>query len=367
MNGPGIGMIPQPEILEHLKTIPSLRDKPCKLYSWPEAWRPEFEQHYAEWARITGSWPISWRWESQEDVDRRVELCLATDANICLHVSPDWPVEIATTIPKRAHPLTVDDAIEACEKRWELVDKWVNHRVDFKVVFYDLEGCKYKPGDHGHNDQVAKFNRAIYEIAKEHVGSAEVRRYNHLSVHDVLDSEYGGVAADMDTSPFDPVDGFGVSLYNVIDTVGTHRDLTRTIENAKRYKVNRGTAWIALGGAMTERWLCPGAIPELDEHTDRFGILPYDPQISYDMGGLFGNTWYQRDVHGQSQRNSRFPKVSECDVCLWPGGPFRKRSDRTSPQFLAFLYGFQPLSYADGQRMIEELRKLQVKYWKEGR
>ena len=353
-------MIPQPEILEHLKTIPSLRDKPCKLYSWPEAWRPDFEQHYREWARITGSFPLKWRWTNQEDADRRVELCLATDANICLHVSPDWPGKKNTDI------VTVKDAVKAYKERWKQVDQWINHRVDIAVVYIDLEGYKYKLGDHERNKDVAKFNRQIYEIAKEHVGSAEVRRYNHLSVHDVPNSEYGGLMADRDTQPHDPVDGgFGVSLYNVIDKVGTHRDLTRTIEHAKRYGINRGTAWVGLGGAVTEDWLCPGTFPELDS-SNRFGILPYDPEISYELGGLFGNSWFQRDVHGQSQRNGRFPNVTNCDVCFWPG-PFRERFDQTLTQFLAFILGFVPTPYEEKEQIIDDLRKLQVKYWKEGR
>ena len=351
---------PQPEVLERLRDIPSLRDKPNRIYSWPEAPRPEYLPHRRETARITGCDSLAWRWANQERVDQVVEICLETDAKICLHVSPDPP-----ETPGRV--LAVDAAIKKYNEQWDTFRKLLMRRVPIEVVYIDLEGFKYKPGNHERNKEVARLNRAVYDIAKLYVGNyVEVRRYGHLSVHPVKDSDYGGWEASRDTTAFDGVDGgFGVSLYNILDTVGQHQLLKKTISNAKRYGVNQGTVWIGLGGAYIKDWLCPGTFPQLDYTDKRFRTIPHDPRLAYELGDKFGNSWCNRVTHGMSQRNDRFPNTTNLDVVLWPGW-FGEEEDKThGVQLLAFLQGMRALPWAVRVKIIDDLRELQAKYWKQ--
>ncbi len=343
-------MTPQPEILERLQQIPNLREKPTRLYSWPERWDPKYVDHWAEVARFTGSAPLSWRWASQDTVDAVVALCKDTNAKICLHVSPDCP----------ASAEQVKDAVGWYRGRWKVFDGMLGGRIKIEVVYVDLEGFKYKLDDYGHNEAVGELNRAVYRIAKHHCKGIEVRRYNHLAIDAVNNTEKGGWGVNADTGPYDPVDGgFGISLYNPIDPVGQRDLLTRTIEHAKLYGINRGTAWVALGGAQVGDWVCPG----LGDAKKRWQPFPYDPEISYQLGGLFGNSWQQQTVHGESSRNGRFPNTTKCDVVFWPGW-FGEEEERThSIHAVGFLNGFVPRSYAQSQEIIADLRKLQVQYW----
>ena len=348
----------QPEILKRMKKLATLPIAPkrTRLFSWPVTgfedgqYRPDCVEHYDEWARITGSWPSNWRWGYAAQLDADAKRCADTGAKICLHVSPEAPIGGAWRAARDAYA-----------DRWHVVADTLDMRL-VEVVYIDLEDNKHKPHDGTdattrHNGGVGPFNAEVYRIAREFVGdNVQVRRYNHLDTRYSPSQKHGKIRVNRDTDPHDPVDGgFGCSMYYPMDPGRDLRNLALTIEEAKRWEINEGSAWV-MAGCSRVPWLCPGlTLPyELvaDEETPIYA-WPYSPKISHRLGSLFGNTWWEDSVNGGYYRNNMHPPMRKVHSAVLFPGVFHPTMDVTAVHLVALLEGMSSMRYDPGLAVIQ--------------
>ncbi len=356
-------MTPQPELLERLKAFPTLTNS-VPVQSWAADWRDEYIEHYKQWARITGSFPLRWGGATPGSIDNAVSIANYGEASLCIHCSPPVPNE----------SLSLGQAISQYRKHWRANDQLIADRAPVGTVWIDLEGFSYKVPEttcvpremRRHNRQVQAYNRLVYETAKRHVGEeVPVRRWGALQFFPQLDAGHGGDGLSKFVQPYDPFDGgFCCSMYNPLDMEGDFRKLQRTIDHARRNRINEGAVWLTTGCSQAT-WQCPGA--EAFEHlTARIHVGPYDPWISHRIGSLFrdreNNAWMHTEKNGVTNHNDTFPQVMDrvTALCLWPG-IFHEPLDKSGQGWhaIALLDGIA------GRPFDESLREMVAKAWKE--
>lgn len=334
----------QPEILKRLKDIEPLTCA-TRLFSWPVKgledgkYRPDCQDHYDEYARITGSWPSNWRWGTPAMFTADAKRCADTEASICLHVSPGTPIG-----------LPWQKAADVYANRWHAVAGMLNLRL-VEVVYIDLEDYKYEPHDGKdvttrYNERVRAFNMAVYRIAREFVGdNVQVRRYDHLDTRYWPGQDYGKIRVNDDTDPHDPVDGgFGCSMYYPMAPGRDLRNLDLTIEQAKRHGINEGSAWVMAGCSRAE-WPCPEVVIQYEHVVENIYAFPYNPQISHRLGSLFGNTWWENSVNGGYYRNNMHPPMRKVHSAVIFPGVFHPDMDATAVHLVALLEGMSCRQY----------------------
>lgn len=314
------------------------------LYAWSTAGvgYDGHEDCLDEWARLTGSTPISLGGsliDIQHELQRVRRLHLhGIDVNLCVHVSPLVPG------PK----LSVIEAMLKLRDRWREVNALIGRDAEIAVVYVDLEGFGYDstfpPTEESQwrNRDVGKYNRLVYKCCKAAVGrSVDVRRFLHLGI------ERTGwwPATKRYTHDYTPSDGgWDCQMYEPTNQQKCVQTLRDTVAHAR--PVSGGSVWLLLG-ATEINWDCPG-LQEYPCVAGNVHAVPYDPLLSHLLGLYFGNP----------TAFSQCPEFADVhSVVIWPG-LFHSQMRRTFPWHLeAFLRGLT------GKPFDPALRELQADAW----
>jgi hypothetical protein len=326
------------EILERLQALPVLPDNVPRIYSWRNYRESAaYNAHYDEFARITRSTPVQWRYIPQDLLDIEVDRCTRMGAKLCLNVSPHVPESEAYLYR----------AMKEFSARWKEFRKMLNDQADIGCVQIDLEGFPYTrhlprtQEQVRHDRAVHRYNNFVYDVTRQYVpDDIVIKRDGHLGV-----IRHGRIAAHYKpTQPLDIADmGWNTCLYEPIDVPKTFDQLQITIDHAKVWNIHEGSIWITLGATIVN-WECPGldiyATPDKQIGNSNVYAVPYDPRLSFNYGACFGRPWFSSEDHDELYRGGDYPQFGKVKaISIWPGLFHPHMWKTEGPHLCAFLEG----------------------------
>ena len=243
----------------------------------------------AAWTHVVGSLPIAARWETDDVIAERAEICNSHSGTLAINLDP-WMQSGSAT------PLTVDvqQELDLFDEKFANINRIIGSTPTALVI--NSEKWQVKAGDDAWNDALTARNDDIYHLCRRHFPTSPLDRYSEGGVF----YNSGGMQYHANYTGQEISEGSGAVLYSIGDTLLTVETWKRTCDKATADGKSTVNPWVAVGYGYKP---VLGSVQITEDWN-------YDLLHSWEAGRLtqmdwFGNTPENREKYGDWRMRRR--------------------------------------------------------------
>ena len=322
-----------------LETLSRLGRLPKVHYSWPINPVDIVYDELKEFARIAGAVTVRGEVDNYQEIERAVRACKAAGhgADIAINYQvweKVWPREMAPDVKSPHHQgelVRLRKYLEIIRRHVERANKEHDATVEIGAVLFETE--VFRPnGEYDHDAAIVHKYRDTMRVLWEEWKSwfedyGWFRPFVVWFGKGITEASHGDgwASAPRHFLPWDHIDGWSATLYNVWEPAQTRETFRRTVEMAKFWGNGYVTPWVALGAGYVRQ-----------NNTTGRRVWTYDVDYnvvySWQLGRELNISWF-------GDRPTRYaPWHSAGAVCFYPA-PFRARSKIWLEHFVAYVQG----------------------------